>query len=73
MNTPLWAGNRSAPALSRLRLRALVGHRDRERQERDPGGLLGEPVPRYRADVGGLSLNLLGDALRDTLDPRLRV
>src|SRR5918996_922714 len=28
--------------------RALVGQRDRERQERDPRGALGEPVPRDR-------------------------
>ena len=38
--------------VGRAALRALVGQRDRQRQERDPRGLLGEPVPRPRAHGG---------------------
>src|SRR5581483_3921034 len=33
-------------------LRAVVGERDRQRQERDPGGVLGEPLSRDHADRG---------------------
>ena len=36
----------------RAALRALVGQRDRQRQERDPRGVLGEPVPGPRAHGG---------------------
>src|SRR5262249_39723278 len=45
-------GHPRLPRRGRAALRALLGQRDRQRQERHPRGVLGEPLSRARPDPG---------------------
>ena len=45
-------GDPGLPRRRRAALRPVVGQRHRERQERHPRGVLGQPLPRHRLDHG---------------------
>ena len=51
---------------------AGVGFYGQHRPAVFPGGLVGVRVPGFAIMLTILSLNLLGDGLRDALDPKLK-
>jgi peptide/nickel transport system permease protein len=53
--------------------RAELGHPDRGRPHLHPRGGVADGDPRVAIAITVLGLNLLGDGLRDVLDPRLKV
>ena len=45
-------GDPGVPGRGRAAVRPLLGQRHREREERDPRGVLGQPLPRHHLDSG---------------------